>query len=468
MYGQHKFEQYIKANPQHRHKNFFDRPHWTRRNFFQILGSGVTASFLAGRAHAEGLSQAAVTPVNKAKNVIFVLLTGAPSHTDTFDLKFLDGTTPADFNPTKYGDILWPAGLLPKLATKLPDIAIVRSLRAWALVHSLGQTWQQIGRNPAAALGDIAPNIGSIVALEKEKERTVNQVFPSFLALNSAQGVGSGYLSSKYAPFKINPVAAGLSNVTNVDGQARLNDRFALLHSLDDPLRQAPSPLGKPMEDMDSFYAAAKGLTYNSTVDTAFRFSTADSARYGTTGFGNACLVAKQVLAANQGTRFIQISYGSWDMHINIYDKQVNPRGSLYALGTPLDDGVSALLTDLKAAGLLDSTLVVMVGEFGRTVGKLNPGGGRDHFLQQFVMFAGAGVKGGRAIGSTNADGSATVDPGWSQGRDVKPEDIEATIYSAMGIDWTYVNYNDPFHRGFEYVPGGKDGVYAPINELWG
>jgi len=59
------------------------------------------------------------------------------------------------------------------------------------------------------------------------------------------------------------------------------------------------------------------------------------------------------------------------------------------------------------------------------------------------------------------------VDPGWSQGRDVKPEDIEATIYSAMGIDWTYVNYNDPFHRGFEYVPGGKDGVYAPINELW-
>jgi hypothetical protein len=468
MYGQKQFEQYVRKNPQHRHKNFFERPHWTRRNFFQILGAGVTGSYLAGRAHAEGISQAGVTPINKAKNVIFILLTGAPAHVDTFDLKFLDGTTPADFNPTKYGDILWPTGLLPKLATNLPDMAIVRSLRAWALVHSLGQTWQQIGRNPAAALGDIAPNIGSIVALEKEKERTVNQVFPSFLALNSAQGIGSGYLSSKYAPFKISPSVNGLANVANPDGQSRLNDRFALLHQLDDPLRQAPSPLGRPLEDMDSFYAAAKNMTYNSVVNSAFSFNSSDSSRYGGTSFGNACLVAKQVLAANQGTRFIQISYGSWDMHQNIYDKQVNPRGNLYALSTPLDDGVSALLTDLKAAGMLDSTLVVMVGEFGRTVGKLNPANGRDHFLQQFVMFAGAGVKGGRAIGATNADGSATVDPGWSQARDVKPEDIEATIYSAMGIDWTYVNYNDPFHRGFEYVPGGKDGVYAPINELWG
>jgi uncharacterized protein (DUF1501 family) len=173
-----------------------------------------------------------------------------------------------------------------------------------------------------------------------------------------------------------------------------------------------------------------------------------------------------QVLEANQGTRFIQISFGSWDMHQNIYDP--NSRSSLYPMGKQLDDGVSTLINDLKANGQFNSTLLVMVGEFGRTVGPLNPAMGRDHFLQQFCVFAGAGVKGGRTIGSTRADGSATSDPGWSQNRDIRPEDLEATIYSAVGIDWTYINYNDPFHRGFEYVPGGSVGLHSPINELWG
>ncbi len=358
-------------------------------------------------------------------------------------------------------------GLLPGLGSKLSDIAVVRSMRAWALVHSLGQTWTQIGRNPAAALGDIAPNIGSIVSLEKEKDRLPSQVFPTFVALNAQQSVGPGYLSSKYAPFKIFPASSGLSNVTNVDGQQRLDDRWSLLHQLDDPLRKTPAPNGKAMEDMDNFYLAAKGLTYNPVVNAAFGYSSADSMRYGGTSMGNACLVAKQVLAANQGTRYVEIMYGNWDMHQNIYDVGTNPRGSLFAVAKPMDDAMTALLTDLKTTGLLDTTLVVMAGEFGRTVGKLNPANGRDHWPQQFVMFAGAGVKGGRAIGSTSADGAVTLDPGWSQQRDVKPEDVEATIYSALGIDYTYVNYNDPFHRGFEYVPGGKDGVYVPIAELW-
>jgi hypothetical protein len=87
--------------------------------------------------------------------------------------------------------------------------------------------------------------------------------------------------------------------------------------------------------------------------------------------------------------------------------------------------------------------------------------------LQQTAVFAGAGVHGGRAIGSTTPDGSDTADFGWSRQRYVKPEDIEATIYSAMGIDWTKVRYDDPFHRGFEYVPFSDQNIYAPITELW-
>jgi len=456
-----RFDKFVERNP-HPHLTFFNRPHFTRRRFFDVLGAGVVGSYLVGNVAASDVeTQGNVTTQNKAKNCIFILMAGAPSHTDMFDLKVVNGVTPSNFNPTMVNGINWPMGLMPKLGAQLGDVALVRSMHAWALVHSLSQHWTQIGRNPAAALGDIAPNIGSVVAIEKSVK---GQVFPPFLALNSATGVGSGYFSAQYAPFKIQPSTAGIPNTANPLGQARFNQLWSRVHDLDDPLR-ANSPLGQPLQDYDAFYTSAKSLTYNNTVNAAFGYTAADSARYGSSVFGNSCLVAKQVLKANQGTRFIQITFGSWDMHQNIYGAAGN---SLYTMGKPFDDGVGAMLSDLKAEGLLDQTLVVMVGEFGRTVGALTPAGGRDHFLQQTAVFAGAGIKGGRAIGATNASGSDTVDFGWSRNRYVKPEDIEATIYSAMGIDWTTIRKDDPFKRGFEYVPFSAQDVYGPINELWG
>jgi uncharacterized protein (DUF1501 family) len=203
---------------------------------------------------------------------------------------------------------------------------------------------------------------------------------------------------------------------------------------------------------------------YNPIVTKAFSYSAADSLRYGKTSFGDALLVSKQVLEADQGTRYIQVSLGGWDMHNNIY----TGGGSIFAMGKQVDDGLSEFIKDLKANGKFNDTLIVMMGEFGRTVGAITATGGRDHFLQQFCVMAGGGIKGGRAIGSTDARGGATDDPGWSEQRDVKPEDIEATIYSAVGVNYLSIRYDDPFKRGFEYVPGGNDGVYKPINELWG
>lgn len=458
----------------HPHRRF-DRPSQSRRQFFQVVGAGVTASFFAPSATATTIvPQLNVTPKGTAKNVVFILLAGAPSHTDLFDFKSVDGVTPKQAAPDTINGITIPTGILPNTAkNNMGDLAIVRSMRSWALVHGLAQTWTQIGRNPAAALGDIAPNIGSIVAAEKTAERTPSKVFPTFLALNSDGAIGPGYLDSTYAPFKTTPQTGGLANTVNVDGEVRINDRWSLLHQEDDPLR-VNSPYGKALSDMDDVYKSAKGLMYNPVVDKAFRFTMPDAMRYGVNGvlngFGNACLVAKQVLAADQGTRFIQITIGGWDMHQNIYGVNGDPaKGTnIFTLGNILDAGLSALLGDLKAAGLLDSTLVVTVGEFGRTVGPLSAALGRDHYPQQFAVFAGGGIKGGRVIGSTNSTGSATVDPGWSRQRDVRPEDIEATIYSAMGINWTNVRYDDPFGRGFEYVPHAKDDLYGPVNELWG
>lgn len=461
-----KFRAFIEKHP-HSHLPFFHRPHCTRRHFFQLFGGAVTASVLGGRSMGGEVASAAdVTPRGTAKNVIFILLAGAPSHIDTFDFHFVDGVTPDTLAPETIDGIVWPVGLLPKLAGNLPDMAIVRSVRAWALVHSLAQTWAQIGRNPAAALGDIAPNIGSVVAIEKEAERRPTDVFPTFLALNTNQVAGSGYLSSSYAPFRFTPAAGQPSRgLPNVTAPAAFGARWELLQSLDRELRLA-SPLGSDVEDFGHFYEQARGMIDNAqpggAVDQAFKFTSEDAERYGSNNFGAACLVAKQVLEADRGTRYIEIVLGGWDHHQNIYQANFLPR-----LSTILDNGVSAMLNDLKSSGLLDQTLVVMMGEFGRTVGPLSGAAGRDHYLQQFAMFAGAGVRGGRAIGSTDDTGASTADSGWSRDRDIRVEDVEATMYSALGINWTSVRYDDPTGRGFELVPFSSQDLYGPIDELW-
>jgi uncharacterized protein (DUF1501 family) len=462
MNEQEKFDKLFRKYP-HPVATFSQKPHLSRRHFLNIAGTGVTASWLAGNlsAAAPVITSTPVQMQNKAKNVIFILLAGAPSHTDTFDYKDIQGTTPTSFSPDTANGVMFPTGLMPKLAGMMNQFAIVRSMQAWALVHSLAQTWTQIGRNPAGVLGNVSPNIGSVVAIEKNADRTPSQVFPTFLALNSAGAAGPGYFPASYAPFKVNPTNTGLKNTTNPDGQTRFNARWDFLHHLDDPLR-VNSPYGTPLEDYDEFYTAANGMMYNPVVTKAFAYSTADSTAYGNTSFGNACVLARQVLEANQGTRYIEITLGGWDMHVNIYAQNQLP-----TLAKQLDNGLSQLITDLKTAGMLDETLIVMAGEFGRTVGKLTGAAGRDHYPQQFAFFAGAGVTGGKVIGSTDALGANIVDYGWSRGRAVKPEDIESTIYSAMGINWTTVRYDDPLGRGFYYVPNSDQDIYGPINELW-
>jgi len=477
-------EKFARKYPHH-HQSYFSRPDFSRRRFFQLAGAGLSGSYLLGQQAAS--SPAIVTQnmatKNTAKNCIFILLTGAPSPRDSWDLKItpdISAAVQSRIAPTMINNVNWPVGIFPKLGQHLGDIALVRSMSAWALVHSLAQTWAQIGRNPAAALGNIAPNIGSVVAIEKDKERKPGQVFPAFVALNSGGGIGNGYFPATYAPFRLNQPngtngTAGIPGTTNANGQTVFNNMFSRLHQIDDPLR-TNSPYGQPLQDYDAFYSAAKGMMYNSAVDAAFKFSAADSQRYGVnntgTSFGNSCLVAKQILAADQGTRFIQISFGSWDMHTDIYGLQ-NPNGSnMFTMGPQLDAGVAALIDDLKAAGQFDSTLIVMVGEFGRTPG-ISAAGGRDHFLLLSSLLAGGGISGGKVIGATNADHSAVTDYGWagSSGapapRYVRPEDLESTIYSALGIDWTTIRYDDPFKRGFEYVPFASQGTYGPVNELW-
>ncbi len=461
----------------HRHRSFLDRPQFTRRGFFELAAAGLTGSYLLPslRAAAPVVNSGKQTQ-NSAKNVIFIHLTGAMSHVDTLDLKVTNGVTPAEFTPTMVNGVNWPVGLLPKLGSHLGDVAIVRSMSSWALVHSLAQTWNQIGRNPAAALGDIAPNVGSIVAIEKEPERKPGQVFPTFVALNAGGASGQGYLKATYAPFQVNPRAGqAIANTTNQNGQATFNTMYARLQQYDAAMR-SQAPYGTALKDMDALYGQARNLMYNPVVDASFTVSSSDSLRYGNgtvaSNFGNALVVAKQVLAADQGTRFIQVNFGNWDHHQNIY--QTGVANALPAMAAQLDNAMGALLDDLAASGKLNETLIVMLGEFGRTP-NISAAAGRDHYLIQSAFLAGGGVKGGKVIGATNSTGAnlggTITDFGWAgsngTARAIRPEDIESTMYSAMGIDWTTIRYDDPFGRGFEYIPFAKDGAYGPIKELF-
>ena len=439
---------------------FWRLPHIGRRMFFRHVASALSGYFLLPFRPMETVAKAAVSPIGTAKNCIFILLTGAPSHIDTFDLK--EGPwTPAYFNPTSYGDLRFPQGLMPNLATHLDSIAFVRSVQAWAVAHGIAQTWVQIGRNPVSGLSKIAPHIGSVVAMElggNPGDRTL----PAFVSLNASDGPGAGYFPPSDAPFYLSPNGGGLANTTFSGGEAAFDKRYALKLDIDAEL-QANSPLGPATDEVVQMNLAARKLMYNTTVAQIFTFDQATRVSYGNSSFGNACITTRNLLRADLGTRFIQISFGSWDHHVNIYA----PNANLQLMARQFDAGLAALIADLKQDGTLDQTLIVALGEFGRTVGALNQNNGRDHHVQQAALFAGARVRGQRAIGSTDPLGAFVVDPGWSQQREVKPEDIEATIYSALGIDWTTVRHDDPLNRGFEYVPTNEPYVFAPINELW-
>ncbi|MEZ5362366.1 MAG: DUF1501 domain-containing protein [Bryobacterales bacterium] len=473
MNEKQRFDKLIARRP-HPHFGFYNRPHLSRRQFFRSAGAGLGGFYLLDRIlGGEPAKAAEVETKNTAKNCIFLFLAGAPSHVDTFDFKEYPGVTPADFAPETISGLRFPTGLMPNTARVLDRVAIVRSGLSWALAHPLAQTWVQIGRNPTSALGRIAPHIGSVIAIEKEAERRPDQIFPSFIAFNAGGTPGAGYFSQHYAPFKTSPDPEGLANTAHAPGQQRFESRWELLNAMDGNLRSANSPYGAEPAAMGKLYDGARDLMFNPVVTQAFSYAPEESERYGSTAFGDACLLAGKILKADQGTRFIQVTLGGWDQHQDIYDPAAN--NSIYGTTRILDPAYAALIEDLESAGLLDETLIVLCGEFGRTVGSLsNVRNGRDHYLQMFYALAGGGVQGGKAIGATNDEvigsiqpGSFTVEPGWSRNRDIRPEDMEATIYSAMGVNWTTVRRDDPLGRGFYYVPLSDDDAYAPVHELW-
>lgn len=408
-------------------------------------------------------AESKVSPRGSADCVIFINLLGGPSQMDTFDVKEGKwGPENRDIRTTPQG-YAFPYGLMPKLAGHLDDLLVVRSLEAWETVHSRGQYYLQTGHAVSPARGKEMPSMGAVIAYETAARRKESDFLPPFVAMNyDANNMygplqREGCLSSEFSPLTLDLKSGSLPFIVEEQDRARFTQRWKLLNQFDTS-RQALRPDSQQvMRQFDSFGKAVYRMMDNPAISKVMHLQDEERKAYGSSPIGDACLIARNMVAADAGTRFLFLTHGDWDHHSNIYGK--DGKGGVYKMCGELDAALSALLADLKrtrrpgGTSLLDRTFVVAMGEFGRTPGPLTVNNGREHYAKAMVgAFAGAGVKGGRALGATDEAASKVVDFGWNRKRPIYTEDVCATIYSVLGIDWTKRLRNTPSGRDFVYI----------------
>jgi hypothetical protein len=409
-----------------------------------------------------------VEPRGSADCVVFVNLVGGPSQMDTFDLKELK-TTPGDLDVrTASNGVLWPHGLLPKTAGVLNDTVLVRSMAAWDTLHNFGQYYQQVGHAYSAARASEMPSMGSIIAREFLPKSKPDDFLPPFVAMNFPTGsvngplIKEGALESGTSPLTVDMKAGvSLPFLLPPGTEGRFDRRMEALESFDSMRQLDAGSVPKRFLEWEAFTKSAQRMMKSPDIGKIFTLDAVARERYGRTAMGDACLIARNIIAAKAGTRYILINQGGWDHHAAIYGKEdiargedIKMRGGLYSLCAELDCAFASLVTDLKAANLLDRTFIVCTGEFGRTPGPLNDAKGRDHWpAVRSALFAGGGVKHpGRVMGATDDAGAKITRFDWPRNRPIYPEDVTATIYSVLGIDWTKKISGMPSGRDFQYV----------------
>lgn len=440
-----------------------EQPWMLQRRAFLKLGAGFGLSALMGWANPLKLplltpvraSGGAVTPRGSARNVVLVMLRGGISHIDTFDLK-LGRWTPAKFAPdNNAAGYLWPNGIMPGLSQRADKFSVVRTLQHQEEVHERAEYYVETGRRLNPGLQAEIPHVGTIIALESEARRSAQDILPAFVLLNQYSYTlsNNGFLPVNYAAFQLTQPDKGIPNLVPTGGLSFFERRRASL----DQLNQITSAeIGDMRQPATILQGQAEKLMRDPITSAIFTITDEDRARYGSNHLGHSLTVARNMLKADRGTRFIEVDQFGWDHHNNIYGD--NP-SSLIGLTALLDKSLSAFIDDLaaapgaKAPSLLDETLVIVTGEFGRTVGDLNRQLGRDHYPYAFsALFMGGGVKGGRIIGATDPTGAGIVDFGWKEQRPIYFPDMAATIYSALGIDWTKTISDTPSGRIFRYT----------------
>ena len=432
-----------------------------RRDFLQLgvggvlgLGMGDLISLRADAAKAAGK----VNPENI--NCILVWLDGGPTHFETFDPK---PNAPSDVRGEFKSISTNITGVhfcetVPRLARSLDKMAIVRSICHKDPNHGGGNHYMMTGAPTPVPVNcgssvSFHPSFGSMVS----HIRGVKDGLPSYATLpRKSRSAGPHFLGGQHAPFVIDgdPNKEGY-RVRDVVlpksiSEGRANNRLQLRKSLDRMLRIADSAAADPAVDFDSFYQQGIDLISSKEAQAAFdiaRESKEVRDRYGRNDFGQRLLLARRLTEV--GVSFVTVYNGGWDHHTKIFQD-----GFKKKIDT-VDLGVSALINDLHERGQLDNTLVLLLGEFGRTP-KINKDAGRDHWPHAMsVLVAGAGVPAGQIIGETDVKGYYAADKIYS------PEDFACSIYSKMGIDPKMVLHTNT-GRPLPIVNGG-----SPIKELF-
>lgn len=425
----------------------------TRRHALRIGATGLIGG-LSLPWLLEAQAKAATGRPARAQSCIFLFLEGGPSHIDMWDLK---PDAPAEirgpFRPIRTsvpGTMIGEH--LPLCAQIAHKYTILRSHSHSDNGHNTGYHYVMTGYradfpdgNTRMPNNHLYPSIGSIISRELGPRTSL----PPYINMpHIMAGGGAGFYGSEHAPFVIesNPVAADfeVQDLRPLEGLSatRQARRRQLLADVEE-LERARADQGRA-RSLSTYYQRARDLMSSAEARRAFDMrSESESVRraYGYTGLGQCALLARRLVEA--GCRFIGIDHSGWDHHSTIFpslEKDMLPH---------VDRAFSALINDLEQRGLLDSTLVVMMGEMGRTPG-VNPQAGRDHWsMAQSVLFAGGGVKPGQIIGATDRRAAApTADP-------VSVEDILRTLLQQMGIDTTKV-YNTPLGRPVPIVDGGR------------
>lgn len=431
------------------------QPWLLERRAFLKLGLGLGSLLLgwANPARAESLGQAfaasSVTPRGSAKNCLFIVLRGGPSHIDTFDVK-VGSWTPSKLGVAKNNaGYLWPTGVMPQLAKRADKFSIIRSLQHQEAVHERAEYYAETGRRLNPGLRAEIPHIGAVVALEYEERRIITDIFPGFMFLGFGAYTNNGFLSPLTAPFRVDDPSSGVRDLAPNDGLSSFDRRRATLQMLNNINNTNASGEAFPV-----FQDQAEKLMRDPITKQVFTLTSNDSQRYGNNYFGLSLAAARNVFQADRGTHFIEVDQYGWDNHVNIYDD-----ANLPGLCKQLDQALAALLDDLATTpttngkSLLDETVIVVTGEFGRTVGALTQSKGRDHYPYTFsALLAGGGIQGGRTVGTTDDMGAGIKDVGWSQGRPIHFPDIVTTVYSLLGIDWTKTLTNTPSGRPYRYA----------------
>ena len=413
---------------------------FSRRDCFRLAMAGGVGASLSGWLGR----LAAATEGRPPRSCILLWMSGGPSQTDTFDLK------PGHANGGPFKEIATSVpGIrisehLPKVAAQMHRMALIRSISTKEADHGRASYLLHTGRVPGTPVQ--YPAFGAVVAKELARDDAVLPGFVSIAPYRFLNPAGPGFLGPSYAPL----VIGDDSNI----GRMMLSDEAAIERALKVPDLDAPTDLtrersiarGQLLSDMEAGFtsdragsiATAHRTAYvravnlmQSSVGKTFDLSSEPAAlrdAYGRNLFGQGCLLARRLV--ERGVPFVEVTLNGvpgtpglgWDTHSNNFD-------SVAKLCEVLDPAWATLMNDLQARGLLDNTLIVWMGEFGRTP-QISRSNGRDHWATGWTtVLAGGGIKGGQAIGDTGPDGMTL------KSKPVGVPDLLATVGTALGLD---------------------------------